>query len=258
MRIVMIGAGRLATQLAPALKKAGHDIVCIYSRTMASAETLARLTGSMAVCDTDALPTDADIYILSVKDSVLAELIPQVTKGRVGRVFLHTAGSIPMGIFDGSAHRYGVMYPMQSFSKERAVDFSVIPVFIEGSDDETLDVIRRLANSVSNNVRVLSSADRQYLHLAAVFACNFVNHCYAMAAQLLEEHGMTFDVMLPLIDETARKVHELHPLQAQTGPAVRFDENVINHQIQLLGQHPQMQELYERLSHHIHEMILRK
>jgi predicted short-subunit dehydrogenase-like oxidoreductase (DUF2520 family) len=115
-----------------------------------------------------------------------------------------------------------------------------------------MQVIRHLAESVTERVYELSSDDRQYLHLAAVFACNFVNHCYAMAAEVLEEHGMDFDVMLPLIDETARKVHQLHPLQAQTGPAVRYDENVIRHQVQLLRNHPFMKDLYERMSLHIH------
>ncbi len=253
MRVVMIGAGRLATQLAPALIKAGHEITCVYSRTMASAEVLARKTASKAVCNCKDLPDDADIYIIAVKDSVLVDLIPQLTKGREGKVFVHTAGSMPMTVFDGTARRYGVLYPMQSFSKDRAVEFSEIPVFIEGNSEDALNVISELAHSVSNNVKVLSSADRQYLHLAAVFACNFVNHCYAMSAQLLEEHGMTFDVMLPLIDETARKVHDLHPLKAQTGPAVRYDKNVIAHQQQLLQQHQQMQTLYELMSRHIHE-----
>jgi len=157
-----------------------------------------------------------------------------------------------MEMFKGMTHHYGVFYPMQSFSKERLVDFAEIPTFIEANDAKAMGVIRLLAESVSERVRELSSDDRQYLHLAAVFACNFTNHCYAMAAEILEEHGMGFDVMLPLIDETARKVHQLHPLQAQTGPAVRYDENVIRHQAQLLQSHPVMKDLYERMSLHIH------
>jgi predicted short-subunit dehydrogenase-like oxidoreductase (DUF2520 family) len=179
-------------------------------------------------------------------------MIPAVTKGRESQVFMHTAGSMPMEMFKGMAHHYGVFYPMQSFSKERLVDFAEIPTFIEASDEKAMQVIRHLAESVTERVYELSSDDRQYLHLAAVFACNFVNHCYAMAAEVLEEHGMDFDVMLPLIDETARKVHQLHPLQAQTGPAVRYDENVIRHQSQLLRNHPFMKDLYERMSLHIH------
>ena len=155
---------------------------------------------------------------------------------------------MPMTVFEGYADRYGVLYPMQSFSKERRVDFAGIPVFIEGADP----LIRQLAESISRRVYPLSTADRKYLHLAAVFACNFANHCYALAADVLERHGLPFDVLLPLIDETARKVHELHPLDAQTGPAVRYDENVINMQAALLSD-PAVRELYERLSLSIHQ-----
>lgn len=252
MRIVLIGAGRLATNLGQSLLRAGHEIVCVYSRTMASAKTLSERIGGQPVDKAEDLPMVADAYIISIKDSALAGMIPAVTKGRESQVFMHTAGSMPMEMFKGMAHHYGVFYPMQSFSKERLVDFAEIPTFIEANDGKAMSVIRLLAESVSERVRELSSDDRQYLHLAAVFACNFTNHCYAMAAEILEEHGMGFDVMLPLIDETARKVHQLHPLQAQTGPAVRYDENVIRHQAQLLQSHPVMKDLYECMSLHIH------
>jgi predicted short-subunit dehydrogenase-like oxidoreductase (DUF2520 family) len=115
-----------------------------------------------------------------------------------------------------------------------------------------------LAESITDRLYELSSDDRQYLHLAAVFACNFVNHCYALSAEILEKHGLPFDVMLPLIDETARKVHEMHPLDAQTGPAVRYDENVIRHQIQLLREFPFMKDIYDRLSMNIHRKATEK
>ena len=252
MRIALIGAGRLATNLGLTLLGAGHEIICVNSRTMKSAKELADRIGGIAVDKAEDLPMEADAYIISVKDSVLAEVIPAVTKGRETQVFMHTAGSMPMEMFKGMARHYGVFYPMQSFSKERPVDFAEIPTFIEANDEKAKEVIRHLAESVTERVYELSSDDRQYLHLAAVFACNFANHCYAMAAEILEEHGMNFDVMLPLIDETARKVHQLHPLLAQTGPAVRYDENVIRHQVQLLCNHPFMKDLYERMSLHIH------
>lgn len=249
MRIVLIGAGRLATQLGLALREAGHDILAVYSRTMGSAETLTSLIGGFPTNSPDLLPNEADAYLVSVKDSALQELIPQVTKWRADQLFLHTAGSMPMNVFEGYASRYGVFYPMQTFSKERKVDFAEIPVFIEGSDD----TIRLLAESISRRVYSLSTEERKYLHLAAVFACNFANHCYALSAELLERHGLPFDVMLPLIDETARKVHELHPLEAQTGPAVRYDENVIHMQSSLLDDDPLLKDVYERMSFSIHQ-----
>jgi predicted short-subunit dehydrogenase-like oxidoreductase (DUF2520 family) len=159
---------------------------------------------------------------------------------------------MPLSVFEGLSMHYGVFYPMQTFSKERQVDFLPIPVFLEASDDATLSLARTLAESISHHVYVLSSEDRKFLHLSAVFACNFANHCYALSAELLEKHGIPFDVMLPLIDETARKVHELHPLDAQTGPAVRYDENVIRMQSSLLSDSPALQEIYNLLSLNIH------
>lgn len=230
MRIVLIGRGRLATNLLAALQQAGHEVVSINSRTL------------------EGLPLEADAFIVAVKDSALEEVIRRATKGREQQLFLHTAGSMPMSLFEGHTSRYGVFYPMQTFSKERLVDFAEIPVFIEGADP----AIRPLAESISRRVYELSTEARKYLHLSAVFACNFVNHCYALSAELLEQHGLPFDVMLPLIDETARKVHELHPHEAQTGPAVRYDENVIRMQSALLADNPELQQIYELLSLDIH------
>lgn len=248
MQVVLIGAGRLATQLGAALRGAGHNIMAVYSRTLAAAQTLAHVVGGSPTDQISALPLRADIFIIAVKDSALQMLIPQLVQGREDQLFVHTAGSMPMAVFEAYARRYGVLYPMQSFSKERPVDFSEIPVFIEGTDP----MIRLLAESVSRRVYECSTADRKYLHLAAVFACNFANHCYALAADVLEQHGLPFDVMLPLIDETARKVHDLHPLDAQTGPAVRYDENVIRMQAALVSD-PTVRDLYERLSQSIHQ-----
>lgn len=230
MRVVLIGRGRLATNLLPALQEAGHEVVSINSRTL------------------EGLPTEADVFVVAVKDSALKDVISQATKGREQQLFVHTAGSMPMSLFEGYTSRYGVFYPMQTFSKERIVDFAEIPVFVEGECPQ----IRQLAESMSHRVYELSTEHRKYLHLAAVFACNFANHCYALSAELLEKHGLPFDVMLPLIDETARKVHELHPLDAQTGPAVRYDENVIRMQSALLSDTPALQEIYDQLSLSIH------
>ena len=236
MKTVLIGRGRLATNLERALLQAGHDVVSINSRTL------------------EALPLEADVFIIAVKDDALPDVIREATKGREDQLFVHTAGSKPLSLFAGYTCHYGVFYPMQTFSKERSVGFADIPIFLETSDEPSMGILRSLAESISHSVYNLDSDNRKYLHLAAVFACNFTNHCYALAAQLLEQHGLPFDVMLPLIDETARKVHELHPRESQTGPAVRYDETVIAMQRQLLNDHPVMQEVYELLSKSIHDL----
>lgn len=254
MKFVLIGAGNLATNLGKALFRAGHDITQVYSRTMESAQTLASLVGAAPVTDIAQVRNDADMYIVSVKDSVMGNLITVLCKGKEDKVFLHTAGSMPMDVFEGMAMHYGVLYPMQTFSKEKEVDFSVIPCFVEANDDFAHDRIAELAHQLSSAVYELSSEDRKYLHLSAVFACNFVNHCYAISHDILEKHGVPFEVMLPLIDEAAAKVHALPPKEAQTGPAVRFDENVIRNQAALLKDNPPLKDIYERMSMSIHRM----
>ena len=237
----------MATHMAKALHKNGHKIDAVWSRTMESAQRLARVVDSSPVNDISVLPTDADAYIIAVKDSALQKVIAKATKGREGSLFLHTAGSMPLSVFEGYAKNGGVFYPMQTFSMEREVDFRAIPLFIEGADAR----IRQLAESISEHVYELSSDDRKYLHLAAVFACNFANHCYSLAAEVLEKKGLPFDVMLPLVDETARKVHELHPKEAQTGPAIRGDKNVMAAQAALLDS--RMQAIYNLMSESIQE-----
>ncbi len=256
MKIVLIGAGKLATNLGRALAALGHDLQQVYSRTMESASTLANQLGATPVTHIEDVDADADLYIVSVKDSALGDLIPDLCKGKETKVFVHTAGSMPMDVFKGMAIHYGVLYPMQTFSKEKKVDFSKIPCFIEASDDYAHEIVSSLAHELSRMVYELSSEDRKYLHLSAVFACNFVNHCYAISHDILQEHGIPFEVMLPLIDETAEKVHSLAPQKSQTGPAVRYDENVIRKQAALLKDNPLLKDIYERMSLSIHRMAL--
>ena len=255
MKVTLIGAGNLATQLGKSLKKAGVIISQVYSRTEDSARTLGELLEAEWLTDIKALRDEADIYIFSVKDSILNELISEVCKSRGEKLFLHTAGSMPMSCFEGKALHYGVFYPMQTFSKSKDVDFERIPVFIEGNSIETEDVIRSLANKLTQRVIRLSSADRKYLHLAAVWACNFTNYCYTVASDILGEHGIPFDVMLPLINETTEKIQKISPMEAQTGPAVRGDRNVMSKQLELMNGKEDLQELYQMLSKGINPLV---
>lgn len=255
MKVTLIGAGNLATQLGKSLKKAGVIISQVYSRTEDSARTLGELLEAEWLTDIKALRDEADIYIFSVKDSVLCELISEVCKSRGDKLFLHTAGSMSMSCFEGKALRYGVFYPMQTFSKTKDVDFERIPVFIEGNSIETEDVIRSLANKLTRRVIRLSSADRKYLHLAAVWTCNFTNYCYTVASDILGEHGIPFDVMLPLINETTEKIQKISPKEAQTGPAVRGDRNVMSKQLELMNGKEDLQELYKMLSKGINPLV---
>ncbi len=253
MRIVLIGAGNLATNLGLALHKAGHTICQVYSRTQESADQLAQKVGSKGVSRLEDVATDVRLFIVALKDSALDEVLPYLLPARKDALWVHTAGSIPMAIWPGyGLKHYGVFYPMQTFSKSRQVDFCQIPIFLEASGKSEMDILKSLASSISQQVSEADSLQRRYLHLAAVFACNFSNAMYAVSAHLLEMHGLSFDAMLPLIDETARKIHSLSPIEAQTGPAVRYDCNVIEKHLAMLSDLPMYQALYEQTSRIIH------
>ncbi len=147
---------------------------------------------------------------------------------------------------------YGVLYPMQTFSKDRAVNFREIPCFIEAGDANTLEVIKQLASNISDHVQEVSSDKRKKLHLAAVFACNMVNHCYRLAEKVLEEEDIDFSLYQPLIQETANKVKELSPRKAQTGPMVRYDKTIMDAQIALINDE-RTRQIYRLMADSIHE-----
>lgn len=253
-RIVLIGAGNVATHLGTAWQKAGWKVTQVYSRTVESAMELASRLDVPFVTSLEEVCTDADVYVVMVKDAVLQELIPAVVKGREGALFVHTAGSMPMDVWNGHAVHHGVLYPMQTFSKQRAVDFASVSFFVEASGSEELSVLKELAASLSDKVYEATSKQRTYLHMAAVFACNFANHMYSLSAYLLEKQGLPFEAMLPLIDETARKVHSLSPMKAQTGPAVRRDTNVMDKHLDMLADEPELQHIYRVISKNISDL----
>lgn len=252
MRIVFIGSGNLATHLSLALKAVGEDITQVFSRTEEHAKELAKKLGCSYTFRIDEIEKNADIYIFSVKDDAINGIAAAVCKNASDAVFIHTAGSVPMDVFKGHAQHYGVLYPMQTFSKARRVDFRPIPCFIEGSDEKTLDQIRHLAESISDQVELANSEKRRKLHLAAVLACNLTNHCYRLAERVLIEEQIDFRLYLPLIDETAKKVSEMSPRDAQTGPMVRYDVNVMNRQIELLPDE-RTRQIYRLMAESIHE-----
>lgn len=250
MDIVIIGSGNVATHISMALKEAGNRIVQVYSRTRGNAELLARRVGAEPTDDIRGIYCAADLYIFSVKDDALPEIVTHMppTTG----IWAHTAGSIPISVL--SPHKKtGVIYPLQTFSREREVSFQDIPLFIEGDCAETSTLLKSLAESISGNVHTLSGDKRRYLHLAAVFACNFTNHMYTLASEILGEEDIPFHLLIPLITETASKVTVMDPHIAQTGPAIRFDEKVMQKHLGLLNDSLK-REIYSLLSKSIHKV----
>jgi predicted short-subunit dehydrogenase-like oxidoreductase (DUF2520 family) len=253
MKIVILGAGNVATHLTRALHDAGHEILAVYSRTLAHASEVATPIGAVATSCVKSLPS-AEAYILSVKDDALPMLLSELIDAHPEALCLHTAGSIPLSVYEGIVSRGGVLYPMQTFSKSVPVEFQKLPLYIEATDGETLAVVRKIALSLSENVTELSSADRKYLHLAAVFACNFTNHCYALAEDIMAKVNLPFTDLLPLIQATTQKMNTTPPAKGQTGPAVRRDFSVMSAQAALLSDDELKQSIYKLLS----ESIMRK
>jgi predicted short-subunit dehydrogenase-like oxidoreductase (DUF2520 family) len=249
MKVVFIGSGNVAVHLSAAMQKAGYTVGQVYSRNETHARTLAGRLRCDWTTNTGEILSSADLYVFAVKDDALPEVIAQMPVNN--GLWIHTAGSVPMDVFKGYTAHYGVLYPLQTFSKNRDTDFRRVPCLIEALLPEDETRLREIASRLSDSVRTLSSEKRKYVHLAAVFACNFSNHMYALAAKLVGEQGLSTDLLLPLIDETAAKIHTLSPAEAQTGPAVRGDRQVLDRHLALLSD-PAVREMYQLISNHIY------
>lgn len=248
MKTVLIGAGNVATHLGLAIKSAGMDVVQVWSRTLASASQLGEMLGCGFTADIDEVVHDADLFIISVTDDALPSVVQALCPSRRNAAFVHTAGSMPMECFCGYADFYGVLYPMQTFSKAKEIDFREVPVFVEASSDEVMHKIEAFAENLSDTVYRLDGEGRKWLHLAAVFACNFSNYCCSVAYDILQKRGIPFSVMMPLVAETAGKLFVLTPHEAQTGPAARGDVRLVEEQEKLLACDEKLAQIYRLMS----------
>lgn len=224
-RIVCLGAGNVAWSLAPALDKKA-DVAQVFSPTLKHASELAsKLRQCQAVSSLSEIIADADFYIISVKDDAVASVAKSMPK--VGGIVAHTSGSVPIEALSAATANAGVFYPLQTFSKAYAVDVSQVPFFIEGTSATVFDRLSALAKLISPHIYATDSAHRASLHLAAVFACNFTNNLWGIAADILAKSGYGLSVFKPLLETTLSKAMRMHPHKAQTGPAVRGDDKVI-------------------------------
>jgi predicted short-subunit dehydrogenase-like oxidoreductase (DUF2520 family) len=241
MRVCLIGAGNLATQLGMALSAKGHQIVQVWSRTTKSASELASKLKCEYITDLSLIISDADICIIAINDAAIETVLAKHNWGPT--LVVHTAGSIAMNLLASYCTDFGVFYPFQTFSVTRKTDFEKIPVIIEANTTTNLEVLSNLAKSVSTDVRFMNSDQRQQIHLAAVFACNFVNHFYRIGEELLNDKGLDFEILRPIILETATKVMLQSPALSQTGPAARNDKKVIDKHLSLLNNHPDLKNI---------------
>lgn len=242
-RITLFGAGNLAINLAKALTQTGYRIIQVYSRTTESAEWLANRLNATAITNPADFDHSTDVAIFALNDSALQPVLEQIEFS--GQLALHTSGSMSLDVFKEKAEHYGVLYPLQTFSKSRSIKFHEVPLFIEASSARDLANLKMLAESISARVQVADSLQRRQLHLSAIFANNFVNHFYALAGELIKKSGFTFDVLKPIIHETALKALETdNPATVQTGPAVRLNQEIIEKHIEMLASRPDLQNLY--------------
>ena len=238
MNIVLIGQGNVATNLHHAFALKG-----LRTQMVSSREGL------------DSLPA-ADVYIYAVRDEALPQVVQSVAEESRkttnthlrAALHIHTSGTMPISVFGDALPHAGIMYFFQTFSKAKLIDdFSQIPVFVEGKQIDDLSAIFTLAQTLTPRVYEASQHDRERLHVAGVFANNFTNHMYAIAADILKDTHIPFQVLLPLIDQTAEKIRHLSPHDAQTGPAKRHDEQVMKHHLSLLTT-PEQKQLYTLIS----------
>lgn len=224
MKIAIIGAGSVGTNLHHALDLKGIKTELVHALP---------LTGEDSQHAIAALPV-ADIYIYTVADHALREVVAVVNAPKA--LHVHTSGSMPKEVFGADKPHGGVMYFLQSFSRMKMIDeWSGIPCFVEGKNIDDLAAIYSLAQMLTSRIYEANQHDRERLHIAGVFANNYSNLMYRMAADVLKETQIPFEALLPLIDNTAAKIHVMEPVEAQTGPAQRGDEAVMAHQMEILA-----------------------
>lgn len=248
MKIIVVGAGNVATHLAQALATSGEQIAEVWSNQPNNAEVLAATVRAKAITKLHDLDHTADLCLVAVKDDAITAVAEQL-RGFKG-IIAHTSGSVPMSVFDGFQH-YGVFYPLQTFSKTKGLDLSNVPLCLEANSPATMSTLEALAGKLTGNVKSISSEERKILHLSAVFACNFTNHLYALSNELLDANGLAFDFIRPLIVETALKVQHALPLDVQTGPAIRNDIETEKRHLQLLEGQKELKNIYKTLSESI-------
>ncbi len=248
LKVIIVGSGNVATHLARAIAQSKHELRQVLSRDLSRAKVLVNNTNVQAIQSVSHIDPTADVVILALKDDVLnTEYINQFPKKII---LCHTSGSVSMDAL-AAFPNHGIFYPLQTFSKLKEVDFAEIPICLEASNTEVMQTLSLLASSLSPLVYEVNSKQRKALHLAAVFACNFTNLMYDISEDLCQKAGMDFEILRPLIRETAAKVQEHSPNEVQTGPASRNDKNIINRHINLLNQHVDYQEIYRVLTDEI-------
>lgn len=247
MKTVIIGSGNVAYHLAKAFTQNNIKIDQIFGRNDIE---LSNISNEFNIPYSNKNLEEAELYIIAVSDSAV-ENVSQLIKNENALV-AHTSGSLPKEILKGN-YRKASFYPLQTFSKTKNLNYSKIPFFIEADNQIDEKSLFELASIISDNVEVSDYEKRKYIHLTAVFACNFVNHLFARAKEISDSQDLDFNYFLPLINETVEKINHLDPKSAQTGPAVRGDERVLKLHEELIENEEQLQ-IYKTMNESIKKM----
>ncbi|MDP2541350.1 hypothetical protein CSC81_00835 [Tenacibaculum discolor] len=246
IKVAIIGGGNVATHLANAFSKTDEvSLVQVYARNIEQVEHLKEVT---SITNSIELLTKADVYIIAVSDDAIGDVSRRIEQ-KNGLV-VHTSGSVAMQSLQNTG-RKGIFYLLQSFSKDKEVNFNEIPFCLEAESEEDLQLLETLAKTIGKKIYRINSEQRKRLHVAAVFVNNFTNHMYKIGADICNEHQVPFEVLLPLIQETAQKITELSPDAAQTGPAKRNDQKTIQDHLALLN--AEQQEIYKLITKSIQQ-----
>ena len=248
-KIVIIGAGNLATHLSIALQNAGFKILQIYSRTILSAKQLASQLNAAYTNNLFELNQNADLYLIAVSDTAISEIVKN--KCFQNKFLAHTCGSVSIDVFKNYTNNYGVFYPLQTFTKSIKLDFTEIPICIEANSQANKNSLITIAQKISTKIYEINSEQRQTIHLSAIFANNFANHLFNIANEIIKEKNIPFEILTPLIKQTAAKVFNNKPSETQTGPAIRNDKKTIQKHIKMLENNPEFQNIYQILSSNI-------
>jgi len=251
--IVLVGAGNVSHHLGNAFKRSGNKILKLINRTEETGERLAFELGCKFGANLKEIPAETDVILIAVKDDAVAEVASNIRCH--GTIVAHTSGSVPMLVLENCSDRIGVFYPLQTMQKSVESNMKEVPFCIEGNSKWNEGILVELGRCISENVQILSSEQRKAVHLAAVFACNFTNHFYALSEVILKNSGMEFDILKPLISKTAQNILTQSPMALQTGPAKRNDTQVMQEHLQLLENlSPELKKLYADVSESIIKM----
>ncbi len=245
-KIALIGAGNVATQLGKAFKRSGKSVIQVYSRSKSTAEMLSEVVGAESISDIYQLTNKADLYVISVPDNAITNVLSDIRLK--DRLLVHTSGALPMDVLSVASLNIGVFYTLQTFSKEKDIEFKDTPICIEANTTSNKNLLFELAEEISENVRYLDSDLRKIAHLAAVFANNFTNYMYTIALDILEKHNLPFDLIRPLINETAEIIKNNRAYEMQTGPAIRNDEETVRKHLEYLKAYPEYQQIYDMIT----------